>query len=177
MLKRPTFFLLLVVLLSVSFILISAPTSDAATMSHNTDPPGVIVVPGSPPTSTSGPSCHNTQNIPNNDFLLLYYHGPAWSNTSQNGPILCIYYNAASGSATVNLTRIVDGRNWDNNVSAFWTGCQDVGFFKKIDGGGTSAYAAGSIYGALTDPTSFPYQGIGNDQLSSVTLIAGAHIC
>ncbi|HEU5380727.1 MAG TPA: hypothetical protein VFV38_35335 [Ktedonobacteraceae bacterium] len=55
--------------------------------------------------------------------------------------------------------------NWNDQASSFTTGCSGVDFFTDINAEGDWAYS---------DPYeghNFPYQGVGNDQLSSIVIL------
>lgn len=118
------------------------------------------------PNTISSPPCPA-------DDLVLYYNGPFGSAAANNGPILCVYGNS---NTPINLTVTVNGVSWNDKASAWWTGCQDVEFFVDSNGQGGIAYAAGSDYGFNSPAGNFPYQNVGNDQLSSVEMYSN-HLC
>ena len=94
------------------------------------------------------------------DALVLYWDSPVGSTT---GPWLCI-----DGAGVLNLTQFFNSYYWNDQASAFWTGCYADEFAVNTNLGGATAYADGSYDGEYSPSHTFPYQGVGNDQLSSV---------
>lgn len=100
------------------------------------------------------------------DDLVLFWNGPFYTY----GPQLCI-----NGSGLLNLNQAFSGRNWNDQASAWWTGCRDVGFYSDINRSGYSDYAVGSWDGESSPNGNFPMvpgDNLGNDMLSSVYLHA-----
>jgi hypothetical protein len=98
--------------------------------------------------------------------LILYWNRPISANPQ--------YYLCIRGSGFINLNTNFLGRNWNDQASAFWTGCRDVNFYVDINLNGGSGWAAGSYHGLSSPSGTFPYgafgnnPGVGNDQLSSL---------
>jgi hypothetical protein len=102
------------------------------------------------------------------DDLVLYWNGPIGVSPNYT---LCV-----NGSGLLNLNQNFYGLDWNDEASAWWTGCRDVYFFVDINEGGDYAFEYGSYLGENAPSGIFPDQGVGNDQLSSVYL-AGSHGC
>lgn len=94
------------------------------------------------------------------DALVLYWNSPV-GNTS--GPWLCI-----NGAGVLNLTQSFNSYYWNDQASARWTGCYNDIFSVNSNQTGGTAYAPGSPDGEHSPSENFPYQNVGNDQLSSV---------
>lgn len=101
-------------------------------------------------------------------YLELYWNGPV---NARPNYVLCV-----NGDGVLNLNQQLqtspdyDYRNWNDQASAWWTGCEDVTFYKDINQKGASVTEPGSAYGQNSPQGIFPLGGIGNDQLSSVWL-------
>src|SRR5690349_9163088 len=61
------------------------------------------------------------------DALVLYWNSPVGSS----GPVLCI-----NGSGGFNLNENFNGLNWNDQASAWWTGCYNVLFYQDINDNG-----------------------------------------
>lgn len=99
------------------------------------------------------------------DDLVLFWNGPFYTY----GPQLCI-----NGSGLLNLNQTLNGRNWNDQASAWWTGCRDVEFASDINDSGYVDAAYGSWDGESSPNGNFPMDPgayLGNDMLSSVYLL------
>jgi hypothetical protein len=101
-------------------------------------------------------------------YLALYWNSPISASPNY---VLCI-----GGTGLLNLNQQLetspnfDLRDWNDQASAWWTGCSPVTFYTDINRGGASVTEPGSIQGMNSPQGNFPLGGIGNDQLSSVWL-------
>lgn len=143
----------------------SSPPTAAATCArtevtiHSHGSPGVqcltAVRPGMSPAAGTDTTCPT-------DDLVLYWNGPIGVYPNY---LLCV-----NGLGLLNLNQNFYGLNWNDEASAWWTGCTNVFFYDDINQGGGSAFEYGSPLGESSPRGIFPDQGVGNDQLSSVYL-------
>lgn len=66
------------------------------------------------------------------DDLVLYWNGPV--GVSPN------YLPCINGSGLLNLNQNFYGLDWNDEASAWWTGCRDVYFYVDINRGGGEAF-------------------------------------
>jgi hypothetical protein len=111
------------------------------------------------------------------DSLVLYYNGPWGSQAANNGPILCI-----KNAGVFDMRVTVDGVQWNDAASAWWTGCLNTIFYVNTPPL-TAPYAEepGSNYGLSSPHGNFPLntgdETVGNDQLSYVDMYASNWSC
>jgi hypothetical protein len=155
---------------------INAGVGHAATAAKSTCALAEVTVHGTGAPSTrclsaSGagltPQAGTDTGCPTSD-LVRYWNGPIGVSPNYT---LCV-----NGTGLLNLNQNFYGRNWNDQASAWWTGCRDVYFYTDINQGGGSAFEYGSYYGQTSPQGIFPDQGVGNDKLSSVYL-ASSHGC
>ncbi len=118
-------------------------------------------------TGGSGPLAWYYQSGCPDDSLVLYWNGPLNPNTNTypSGPQLCV-----NGSGLLNLCcSLINGLNWNDQASAFWSGCYDDVLYQDVNRGGGVGYGWGYPDGEQY-PTwgNFPWGQVGNDQLSSI---------
>ena len=115
--------------------------------------------------STRGPRAEADPACQNPDNLSLYWNGPIGVHPNY---LLCV-----TGTGLLNLNQQLQGsdyqyRNWNDQASAWWTGCYNVTFYSDINRSGASAYEPGSLNGANSPQGIFPLGLVQNDSLSSV---------
>lgn len=125
------------------------------------------------PSSNKGviPNTSADKSCPTND-LVLYWNSPIGVHPNY---LLCLIgfgeLNLNQSLFTQNGTTTGTYLNWNDQASAWWTGCADVYFFTDINEGGNWTRVVGSEHGLNSPSGNFPYGNIPNDSLSSVLLV------